>query len=447
MKRFALKGLLAVTVVALLCLFLSGTLHTILTAKVSFTTARTGKLESSLTLTGQLYWADSLWLYTSDLQDQDSLSVKTVSVQKGSWVKAGDVLMTCEVTDYDRRMETYRAEYETQSREILELDRKYGYSNPSPRQQHWLDAYESLLSASESVRAAREELQMAALEAGIALDGDQLPADTADEHLLALAADLDQALRAEAEARTVFERINRYAPDEEFITYVHQKASLQLQLDQIADNMVVLRWLRDRYASVRAPHDGYILSCDLKAGDQLSGHAAYLQMTVQGAAPVIRLDAGGSRTVVENGSAVTISAGGAQTVSAAVSAQGLSEEGTYCLDVQLTHRDLMTLGGFLLLSEANSASATITIRAEQSSTLIPTAALRGSDPDYYVYVAESTTDAFGAEKWIVFRKNVTLLGQSGGITSVRESLQNVRIVYMEDRVIQEGCEVMQYENQ
>ena len=52
MKRFAIKGLAALAAVVALCMFFSGTIRTITTAKVRVVTAKTGKLEEQIDLTG-----------------------------------------------------------------------------------------------------------------------------------------------------------------------------------------------------------------------------------------------------------------------------------------------------------------------------------------------------------------------------------------------------------
>ena len=45
MKKFAVKGLIALAAAVALCMFFSGTIRTITTAKVKIVTAKTGKLE------------------------------------------------------------------------------------------------------------------------------------------------------------------------------------------------------------------------------------------------------------------------------------------------------------------------------------------------------------------------------------------------------------------
>ena len=59
MKKAAIKGLVILGAVVLLCVFFSGTLHTITTAKVQTARARNGRLESEITLTGSLKWPET----------------------------------------------------------------------------------------------------------------------------------------------------------------------------------------------------------------------------------------------------------------------------------------------------------------------------------------------------------------------------------------------------
>ena len=50
MKKTAVKGLFILIAVALVCVFFSGTLHSITTAKVQMTKAKTGKLTSEISM-------------------------------------------------------------------------------------------------------------------------------------------------------------------------------------------------------------------------------------------------------------------------------------------------------------------------------------------------------------------------------------------------------------
>ena len=443
MKKIALKGLLIVAAVVLLCVFFSGTLHTVTTAKARLTTARTGNLESSVTLSGTLYCGESVDVYSA-ARGQESLTVVTARARKGLWVRKGETLFTCEVTDYETRMETLAQEYEAKAQELMELERKNG-GNLSAQEQRWMDAWSALQEAAAAVQEARVDLRVAAGIAGVALTGDRLPEDLEDETLKAAEAALQEALTRETEARAAFDRRNRLSLNEDRIAYVTQKADLTRQIEKIASDQAALRLLRERGAVITAPHDGYITECETKAGDTLAQGTAAARMTAKDAEFLARLAMGSSKAVLETGTKAELSAGGG-SVTASVTAQGLAEDGTACTDVKLERADVTALGGYEALSEPNAISATMTIRSEDRTTLIPTAALRGSQGSYYIYVAEVGMDAFGGEKLTVARKTVNVLGQSGSVTSIQESLRDASIIYMEDRPLTEGCEIMQYEN-
>ena len=83
--------------------------------------------------------------------------------------------------------------------------------------------------------------------------------------------------------------------------------------------------------------------------------------------------------------------------------------------------------------------------AKQASTLLPSAAVRGSGDERYVYVLRREESAFGTKKDVVAKQDVTVLAESGGTASVEEDLSYLSVVYMEDRVIDEGDAVMEYE--
>ena len=58
LKKFALRGLAILAVFVALCMFFSGTIKTITTAKVKITRGRSGRLEEKIQLTGKLTFPD-----------------------------------------------------------------------------------------------------------------------------------------------------------------------------------------------------------------------------------------------------------------------------------------------------------------------------------------------------------------------------------------------------
>ena len=53
-------------------------------------------------------------------------------------------------------------------------------------------------------------------------------------------------------------------------------------------------------------------------------------------------------------------------------------------------------------------------------------------------------DTLGAEQFTITRKDVTVLGINDTVASIEETLKNNTIVYLEDRQITDGCEVIVY---
>ena len=97
MKKVAIKGLAMLAAVVALCMFFSGTIKTISTAKVRIVTARTGKLEEKIKLEGTLVFPETEEIGVPGLASGQSVTVRRMRVSKGRRVKAGDVLFEAEV--------------------------------------------------------------------------------------------------------------------------------------------------------------------------------------------------------------------------------------------------------------------------------------------------------------------------------------------------------------
>ena len=82
MKKMAIKGLVALAAVVALCMFFSGTIKTISTAKVRLVTAKQGKLEEEIKLSGNLTFTQTEEVKLALASDQ-SVTIKRVRVAKG----------------------------------------------------------------------------------------------------------------------------------------------------------------------------------------------------------------------------------------------------------------------------------------------------------------------------------------------------------------------------
>lgn len=126
MKKFAIKGLVALAAVVALSMFFSGTIKTISTAKVKLVTAKQGKLEEEIKLSGQLTFPEKEDVKLELSSDPQSVTIKRVRVAKGRKISAGDVLFEAEVSGYDKEMESLRSDYDDAQKKLLELERKNG---------------------------------------------------------------------------------------------------------------------------------------------------------------------------------------------------------------------------------------------------------------------------------------------------------------------------------
>ena len=77
MKKMAIKGLVALAAVVALCMFFSGTIKTISTAKVRLVTAKQGKLEEEIKLSGNLTFTQTEEVKLALASDQ-SVTIKRV---------------------------------------------------------------------------------------------------------------------------------------------------------------------------------------------------------------------------------------------------------------------------------------------------------------------------------------------------------------------------------
>lgn len=445
MKKRAVKGLIALVIVAGLCVFFSGTLHTITTAKVRFANARTGRFETTITMTGELQWPETKMLQAEGMRSEDTLIVREVPVSVGSWVNEGDLIAACELSDFESRLSTLQDSYDSKEKEYLELERKNSGLVLTEQQQEWLAVYEQLEKAMNTTQTLRQDLRVEAWKAGITLEeGDLLPEGTEGEALLAAREALSAAEKEETAIRERFDQMKRLGMSEDLMTYLNQKKNLEKELEKLTGEMTDLRVMREKAQAIRAPWAGYVTVMELKPGDQVSRTTTVATLTAADTVPVIRLNPGENRKTVAVGSRVKLTVGDAM-LETEISGQGVRAEGGLYLDVALKRGEIASLGGVAALTAQDAVTGEIRWQAETASTLIPSSALRGTESDRFVFVVQTALNALGGETKTVQRKNVTVLGISGAVASVSENLQNNTLAYMEDRTLTEGCEVMGYE--
>lgn len=442
MKKMAIKGLVALAAVVALCMFFSGTIKTISTAKVRLVTAKQGKLEEEIKLSGNLTFTQTEEVKLALASDQ-SVTIKRVRVAKGRKVAAGDVLFEAEVSGYDKEMESLRSDYESAQKELMELERKNGDVRLKRTEEIWVEAYDALAQSKDDLMNAQTQLEVAAKLAGVTLTDGRLPEKEQDETLLEAQKAVDKAQAAQDEAQKKFNSANRLGISENVINYITQSRTLNEKLTAAQEKITALDVLARQAKQVTAPHDGYIVEINVKAGDSYDGRTAAIVISAEDGDAVLRADTSKIEKKIDKGTQVTVKRDNDKTLSKKVTDSGVDEEGKRYIDVKLTDKDISNLGGGAALFSA-AVDMTASYRATTSTTLLPASAVRGSGDSRYVYVVNEESNALGQRVLKVKKQDVKVLSEVGSTVSIQDDLSRQRVAYMEDRTISDGSEVMVY---
>lgn len=442
MKKMAIKGLVTLAAVVALCMFFSGTIKTISTAKVKLVTAKQGKLEEEIKLSGNLTFPETEDVKLALASDQ-SVTIKRVRVAKGRRVAAGDVLFEAEVSGYDKEMESLRGEYDAAQKELMELERKNGDVRLKRTEEIWVEAYDALAQSKDDLMNAQTQLEVAAKLAGVALTDGRLPEKEQDETLLEAQKAVDKAQAAQDEAQKKFNSANRLGISENVINYITQSRQLNEKLATTQEKITALDVLAQQARQVTAPHDGYIVEINVKAGDSYDGKTAALVISSESGDAVLRADTSKIEKKIDKGTQVTVKRDSDKTLTKKVTDSGVNEEGKRYIDVKLTDKDITNLGGGAALFSA-AVEMTASYRASSSTTLLPASAVRGSGDSRYVYIVSEESNALGQRVLKVKKQDVKVLSEVGSTVSIQDDLSRQRVAYMEDRAISDGSEVMVY---
>ena len=443
MKKVAIKGLAMLAAVVALCMFFSGTIKTISTAKVRIVTARTGKLEEKIKLEGTLVFPETEEIGVPGLASGQSVTVRRMRVSKGRRVKAGDVLFEAEVDGAEDKLAELEETCKSAQTELLELQRKNGDMRLKRTEELWIEAYDALADARERQLEAQTALRIAALRAGVTLEAGRVPQGEKDEALLTCQSEADGADAAAAEAEKLFGNANRLGISEDVVSYITKTRELEAKIADAQAEIAQWSVLRDAASSVAAPHDGYVVEVNAKAGESLNAQSVAVVMSAEKTGGVLRVDTSATDRSVEKGTQVTAAREGGKETTKKVTGSGVSEEGKRYVDVELTDKDITGLGGAAALM-ATPIGVTVSYRAPSSTTLLPVSAVRGTGDQRYVYVVSETQNALGEQTLRVSKQEVKVLSEVGGTASLETDLSRQRIAYMEDREIADGSEVMLY---
>ena len=442
MKKKAIRALIALAVVVALCMFFSGTLQTITTAKVRTTRAKNGRLEQSTELTGKAVFPDTQGLRVK-LEDGASMQITKVNTRAGYAVKEGDVLIEGVIADYDANMKNAQTSYNEAMESLMQLEAKNANLRLRRSDQEYADCYYALVDAQKEELSARMDMEAQLGLERLQLTPDDEAPEGASEELMSLIELWQGAREATALAQEALNAKSRLMPEEDIWTYITEKRGYEDKIADAEEKMLKLNEQSAKAAAVTAPHDGYVVDAPLKEGENYDGLTDLMTLNAEGSSPVLRADVSNVDHIVAEGSVVTIRTERSGVIETYVTGGGVNEEGKRYVDIAITNDVLSGVGSVYTLMQ-NEISMTLVARASQATTLVPAAAVHGTGTDRYVFTVDTVDSGLGTARMTVHRTNVTVLGEADGTVSIQEDLGYYDLAYMEDRPLNDGDTVMQY---
>ncbi len=442
MKKWAIRGLVTLSVVVALCMFFSGTIKNLTTAKVRIAVPKIGRLEEEIALKGTLTFPETYDVKPL-LENGESLIVTRLTVANGYHVTKGDPLLETEVENYDSLRASLNDEYVTAQKAYLELERQNSGLYLRRSEENWIAAYDALAQCGQELMQAQLDLYVKAEGLGISLTDGELPVGTEDAALLEAQQKVEDASKNQQEAQRQFDDVNRLGIQDKVVEYITQNRELTAKMQKAQDGLLRLETLKQQTAVITAPHDGYVVSVNVKPGDSYNGKTTLVVMSAQEQGPVLRADVDDLERGIEKETKVKIARDSGKALDKLVTATGIDSMGREIIDVALTDIDVTALGGCASLLE-KQVDMSISYKATASTTLLPSAAVRGVGSNRYVYLINEEWSNTSRTILRVEKLEVKVLAEFGDTVSIENELGNSRIAYMEDRAILEGSEVMVY---
>ena len=454
LKRFALRGLIILAVVVALCMFFARTVQTITTPKVRMYTPTKGRLEQSYKLTAEVYFPETEEVTVAEAK-KTAVTVSKVYVKAGSYVSKGDTIFTTTVGSYEEDLQKLQDSYDSKATELLELDITNRKLSKESRQN---ELYAEMVEKQSDLSKRTYEARKLAMQNGITLGSDvttwkkqlaavkDVPQEVTDAVNKAIAAKSTYDEASTAFYATYEDKKLKVSSDT--FDYIKKRNALQDEMDDLSDQMIELDSRVSTLATITAPHDGWIVSVDVAAGDSYDGAKAAYTMTVEDSTPLLKASLTGVDRTISNGTKVTLGDSDSGTEKTTVQATRTETNGSKYLLIDLPE-SMQEPGNSAIRQALNNGGvqATITYRAKESTTLLPASAVRSDGSSYYVFVVQDSNGGFltsNSKKAV--KTSVTVIEKNDKQYAVQEDFSYQTIAYQEDRALSDGMAVMEYVN-
>ncbi len=441
LKKFAIRGIVILAICVALCMFFSGTVRTITTPKVRLTSAKRGKLEERVELACKPAFPEVEEI-AFPLDDENTLTIVKVNTREGYTVKEGDVLVEAKVANYEQQRKSAQEAYDSASEALMTLENKNRGIRVNKRDEAYADAFYALRDARRAAVALKLSMETQLIREDLERVDEGYP-EGASDALKQMIDNWREAVAAQNAAQAALDDASRYTVPDDVWGYITEQREQQEKKDEAEAQLRALVALNDRAKVIVAPHDGYVATVEVKEGDVYDGSKPLLTITEEGALPTLRADISDLTRVVSEGMTASLNPDSYDAIETQVVAVGTDTEGKKYADIQLTEQMIKARGSVFSMMQEET-TMTLIFRAREATSLLPTSAVRGSGDDRYVYVTEQNTAAFGGNTLRIHKMEVSVAGEYGGTTSVKEDISYYTIAYGEDRAIGDGDAVMEY---
>ena len=334
MKRFALRGMVILMAVVMVCMFFSGTVRTMTMPKIKIVTAKQGRLEQTQKVSAKLVFPEQETM-TLKAADSFDITVQRVYVRIGSEVRQGDVVFSASIVGYEEKMEALQKEYDEKAAQLAELERK---NAQRVRVTTRTGLYQQMIEARAALHECTIDMRVLLMIEGISLtpqpdEGEQIDwiqeavNQNASAELIEIVRQVIELQNTAAEAETVFFESGKdysLTVTDETWNYISERDKLLDEMEQIDRQIIDLKLLERQMSAVEAPRDGYISAISIKGGESYPVSAAAYAMNAEGSMPVLRADISDTQMDIVPGAAAVIQRG-SQDINTEVGTIGFDE--------------------------------------------------------------------------------------------------------------------------
>ncbi len=447
MKKFALRGFVILGVAVALCMFFANTVKTISTPKVQVVQANRGRLEQKIKLNTKVYFPETTD-YTLDLAAQSSIVIDKVYVRPGHHVDAGETLFTARLTDYNKDWKDLQSKYTEKAKALLDKDVENRRLMRTSQQN---DLYDAVLTAQSAFTDAEHSAQVTAFKSNVDIGSDaslwKQKAAGRPDLTSAVTKALDAKDKYDAAYQTFFDSYDddKIRVRNATFKFINERRALMRELAGITDDMTALSERKEALSTVTAPQAGYVVAVNVKNGDTYDGKKVAYSLSADGAAPMLRGDITSQKKLISEGTKVEI-AGDFGTQKTKVEKTALESDGKKYAYITLTDDIISAEGGIPKMVTDDGVEVTVTYRAKEATTLIPSSAVRneGEGQDYIYLIQRNNGGFLDSSSMKAVKTSVDVVERGDTMVSVSQDLSYQDIADREDRALTDGCTVMLY---